>query len=459
MQIISDNMTTNRMSTPAHITILGGGPAGLIVGYYAKKNGLPFTIYEASNWVGGNCITLRHRDFLFDSGAHRFHDKYREVTDEIKRLLKEDFKKIYLPSQIYHKGKLIDFPLSPLNLMKNLGLYTFTKARVEVARSRLRPKELNKSFESFALNTYGNTIADRFLLNYSEKLWGASCNRLSSNIAGKRIKGLDLRTFLIEAIFGRKAKTEHLDGSFYYPKTGIGTITKKLGEFCGEENILRNSRVTKILRNHSRIQAIEVNGKEKIDIDGIVSTVPLNYFLQVMEPAPPKEIAVLAKDLRYRNVILVALFLNRESVTEVATIYFPDHDFPFTRVYEPKNRSIYMSPSGKTSLVAEIPCQEEDKLWSLEDDKLIKLVRSQFIKMGWIKGEEIIDASVNTINNAYPILEIESEEKAQRIITFLEGFSNLWLSGRNGKFIYAGMHDMMKLGKQIIEENISAGKK
>ena len=59
------------MSKPKHITILGAGPAGLAVGYYAQKNGLPFRIYEANNCIGGNSITLKHGDFLFDSGAHQ----------------------------------------------------------------------------------------------------------------------------------------------------------------------------------------------------------------------------------------------------------------------------------------------------------------------------------------------------------------------------------------------------
>lgn len=447
------NMGINRMSRPtAHITILGGGPAGLAIGYYAKKNGLPFTIYEASNLIGGNSITLKYGDFLFDSGAHRLHANNVEVTNELKKLLGDSLKKIHVPSQIYHDGRFIDFPLSPLNLMMNLGIYTFVKAAIEVIRLRLSGREQNGSFKSFAISTYGNTIANSFLLNYSEKLWGEPSDRLSQEIAGKRLKGLNLRTFLTEAIFGRKAKTEHLEGSFYYPKLGIGAITEKLGRFCGEENILRNSEITKIMHNQKRIQAVEVNGKEMVDADEVVSTLPLNLLLQIMEPAPPEEILRSAESLRYRNVILVALFLNRESVTETATVYFPDPKFPFNRIYEPKNRSRYMSPRGKTALVAEIPCLPEDKLWNSEDEKLIQLICSHLIQIGWINGEEIIDALVSRLDYAYPILELGFEEKIQKINTFLNGFSNLKISGRNGKFSYLWIHNMMKSGKEIIEE-------
>ena len=71
-----------------HLAILGGGIAGLSVGYYAKKNGIPFTIYEEKARIGGNAITFKHSDFFFDSGAHRIHDKDPKVTKEIYDLLK-----------------------------------------------------------------------------------------------------------------------------------------------------------------------------------------------------------------------------------------------------------------------------------------------------------------------------------------------------------------------------------
>lgn len=440
------------MNTPAHISILGGGPAGLAVGYYAKKKGIPFTIYEATNRVGGNCVTLKHGDFLFDSGAHRFHDGDAEVTEEIIRLLGGNLRKIEAPSQIYHHGKLINFPLTPLNLLKNLGVSTFTKAGLEVLRSRLGRRDLNSNFEQFALHTYGNTIADRFLLHYSEKLWGIPCHEISPSIAGKRMKGLTLRTFFKEAFHGKKTSTEHLDGAFYYPKMGYGTISQKLAECCGKKHILKNSRITKIFHDQTQIQAVEVNGMKSIEVDEVVSTLPITMLLQIMEPPPPQEILHLAERLRFRNMVLVAFFLNRDLVSENATVYFPDPDIPFTRISEPKNRCRDMAPPGKTSLIVEIPCQRGDEHWNAEDNRSIQMIRSHLLQIGWIQAEEIIDAVVYRINHAYPILEVGFEEHVKQVHTFLAGLRNLKHSGRNGKFLYAWLHTMIRLGKEIIDE-------
>jgi len=433
------------------ITVLGGGPAGLAAGYYAKKFELPFTIYEASDRIGGNCTTLKYQDFYFDSGAHRFHDQDAEITREIKALLGPDLERLKVPSQIYHDGKLVDFPLSPLNLLKKIGPNKFIKASTEVILAQLRNTKPKGNFKDFTLHTYGKTIADLFLLNYSEKLWGIECDKLSPRIAGKRLKGLNLRTFLIEAILGQNAKVEHLDGSFYYPKRGIGTIPEKLAEFCGKENILNNSRITKTFHESKQIKSIEINGGRIIKVDEVVSTLPLTVLLGTMEPRVPEEILLAANSLRFRNLILVAIFINKEFVNKNATVYFPDSSFPFTRVHEPRNRSQAMSPEGKTSLIAEIPCQPHDKLWTTGDESLIQLVCSALIQIGWVEQDEILDACVNKLSHAYPILEVNYEDKIKKITSFLKDFSNLRVSGRNGRFVYSHIHNMLRFGKEVIE--------
>jgi len=439
-----------------HITILGGGPAGLAAAYYARKQGLPFTIYEASNRIGGNAITVRHGDFLFDSGAHRFHDKDWEITRELRNLMGQDLKRIDVPSKIYYNHKFIDFPLSPLDLFKKLGLRTFMRACRELVIARMKSRREVENFEQFALRTYGKTIAENFLLNYSEKLWGEPCAKLSPHISGKRMTGLNAKTFLKEALWGNRVKTEHLDGSFYYPEKGFGTIVEKLAGFCIEENVRRNAKVTNIYHDQKRVVAIEINGDERREVLDVVSTLPLPHLVKLMVPSLPQEILFLANDLRFRNLIVVTVFLNKDSITGDGSIYFPDPTFPFTRVYEPKNRSTYMSPAGKTSLCAEIPCFATDELWTMEDDDLIECVSSSFVRLGWVRRDDILDSRVIKIRFAYPLLEVASERKSRTIIKHFETFSNIKISGRNGRFLYAHFHEMMRFGRDIIEEYVSS---
>ncbi|MEM7793018.1 MAG: FAD-dependent oxidoreductase [Cyanobacteria bacterium P01_C01_bin.118] len=436
------------------ITILAGGPAGLSVGYYARKRGLSFAVYEASDRVGGNCITLKHGDFMFDSGAHRVHDKDEEVTDEIKALLGDELQRVSAPSQIFFRGKYVDFPLSPLDLLKKIGPVEFLKAVFSFLQARLKKKSLDGSFESLALHRYGRSISEKFLLNYSEKLWGLPCHLLSPNISGKRLKGLDLKTFLIEATLGKLAKTQHLDGSFFYPKQGYGRIVEKMEEFCGPENMRLNHRINRVIHDGRRIEAIGVEGQERTQrVQQVVSTLPLSFLLKIMEPAPPADIMALANSLRYRHLRLVALFLDKPTVNSNATIYFPEKSFPFTRIYEPRNRSKFMSPPGKTSLVVEIPCHREDEIWSLDDAQLVCMIADKLADIGWISKREVISSWCGRMNYAYPILELGFEEKVAKIMAWLDRFENLDLSGRNGKFAYTHLHDMMRFGKDIADSH------
>jgi protoporphyrinogen oxidase len=119
------------------ITIIGGGASGICVGYYAKKAGLKFTIFEAADAVGGNAVTIQYKDFRFDSGAHRWHDKHPDITKELKDMMGRDLKRINVPSHIFHNGKLVNFPLSPLDLLEKLGPPAFMKVGFEVLGGRI----------------------------------------------------------------------------------------------------------------------------------------------------------------------------------------------------------------------------------------------------------------------------------------------------------------------------------
>ncbi|MDA0349510.1 MAG: NAD(P)-binding protein [Verrucomicrobia bacterium] len=204
------------------ITILGGGPAELALSHYAREAGIGYKLFEANNRVGGNAITFRSGDFSYDSGAHRFHDKDSEITSDILNLMQNRIQKINALSQIYSNGKFIDFPLSPFNLASRMGFIEVLRAFISFVHGRLFQNTKDGSFESMSRSKYGAYLADRFLLNYSKKLWGIDPNQLSPKAAGNRLKGLDLKTFLLEAIGGSKTKTTHLDGVFYYPTNGYG---------------------------------------------------------------------------------------------------------------------------------------------------------------------------------------------------------------------------------------------
>ena len=433
------------------LAILGGGPGGLSVAYYAAKRGIPFTVYEAGPRVGGNCVTFQHGDFLFDSGAHRFHDKDPEITAEMQRLLGDALKTVDVPSKIYDNGRMVNFPLLPFDLARHLGFRTLCRAGLEVLGSRLGRRRDERTFEGLSVGRYGRTIAQRFLLGYSEKLWGRPCVELSPSIAGRRLGGLNLWTFLTESLRSSASNSRHLDGRFCYPTLGIETISRRLAESFGPRHIATSAVVTGVAHDGHRIEAVEINGRTWVRTEKVVSTLPLGTLVRAMRPSVPERILELSNALCYRSLVLAALFVNVPSVTRAATVYFPGRDFPFTRVYEPKNRCPKMSPAGQTSLVAEIPCRGGDALWLLDDDQIVARIRSQLVDIGWLRPEQVIGSAVTRLNHAYPVLTLEAEQAVREITDYLAGFSNLTLAGRNGRFVYASIHDVLRSGREMVD--------
>ncbi|MGZ5244900.1 MAG: NAD(P)-binding protein, partial [Bacteroidia bacterium] len=98
------------------ISILGSGPAGLAYAYYAQKSGHEITVYEKNGIIGGNCITTCKQGYCWDSGAHRIHNVYEDITEDIKAILDHDLKMVSAPSHIYFKDKLIPFPFNIINV-------------------------------------------------------------------------------------------------------------------------------------------------------------------------------------------------------------------------------------------------------------------------------------------------------------------------------------------------------
>jgi protoporphyrinogen oxidase len=434
------------VTDPTFLTVLGGGPAGLAAGYFARQRAWSCRILEAADHVGGNCVTRQVGEYRFDLGAHRFHDKDPEITAVVKRLLGDELRRVSAASAICLDGRFLKFPPSARELLRYLGGRRFAAAGAGVLAARMTSRRAD-SLESLAVRAYGPTIARLFLLNYSEKLWGAPCSQLSPRASGGRLDGLRLSTLLKSA----NVPSPHLDGPFYYPSGGYGRIATRLAEACGPDTIRAGARVTRLVHDGNRIRHVELNGRECIPVDQVVVTLPLGTVVKLFDPPLSGEVRLLAETIRFRHLLLVVWLLDRPSVTSYATIYFPDRDVPFTRVFEPRNRSTAMSPPGKTSLAIEMPCNQEDAIWQADDRMIVEIAKPALMALGWIDARSIVDACVARVPNAYPVLTTDAERGAAAIVKALGQFSNLHLIGRNGLFHYGWMHTVLRMAKTLVD--------
>ena len=431
--------------------ILGGGPAGITSAYYAKKNKIPFILYESSNKVGGNCKTIIDGGYRFDIGAHRFHDKHDLATNEVKNLIGDDLLSVNAPSKIFFKDSMIDFPLSLSNIMMNLDWGIIIKAITENVYNITKYFQKPNNFKDLAYQTYGKTLSNLFLINYTEKLWGRKADNLDIKISGNRLKHLNLTTFFRELLF-KSDNVNHLDGSFYYPRHGFGTIFEKMKDYIGEDNIRFDSPIKKVIHKDQKILEVYYGNSRINNVDMIINTLPVNTLINSLDPSPPENIKNIVNTIKYRDLKLCVIYLDTPSFTNNASIYFPESIYPFTRIYEPKNRSKDMAPNDKTCIVIEIPFDQDTELFSKSNKELFENISDILINNKLIKRKQIIDHKLIEAKYAYPILEIGLKYSLKNIFSYLNNFENMHIVGRNAQFKYIHTHDIFMQANSIINK-------
>lgn len=433
------------------MTILGGGPAGLGTASYAHRAGIPFALYERSAELGGLCRTLRCGAHLYDCGAHRLHDRDADITRDVRSLLRDDLIPVHAPSKIYDRGRFIDFPPTPLNvLFSSISPRESIRIGLEILRSRRREVPI-VTFEDFAVSQFGKTLARRLLLNYSEKLWGLPSAQLSPDIATRRLQGMTLLSLFLELLFPKR-KTAHIDGSFLYPRKGYGQIVDSLAAQLPTTSIKTDHEIVRIEADHRRIRRIHFAARPPIDTDSriVVSTLPLTVMVKLMGDRMAAAIREDAGTLQFRHVRLFFLRLRQSQVSPNASIYIPDPKLCIARLYEPKNRSPEMAPLDETSLVVEVPCFTADAICVQSDEELAARVTYELDAIGLIDSSNVLEWRHHFLANAYPVYALNYADRVKRILDAMSELTNLEMLGRGGNFFYSHLHDQLRFGKDLI---------
>lgn len=436
--------------------VIGAGPAGLSAAYVLSKNDIDTVVLEMGDQVGGISRTIVKDGFRFDLGGHRFFTKDEEVEAFFREVLGDEIIWVNRSSKIFYNNRYFDYPLKPANALLGMGIGTTAKCIIDygtVKVKNLYRKPEIVSLEDWVSNEFGHELFKHFFKDYTEKVWGIDCDRICAEWAAQRIKGLSLRVAIKDSLFPSKnGKVKTLIDKFMYPRLGIGRISENLAEKVearGNEVRMRQ-RVTAVNHDNGRVKSVDVktaDGSYLLEVDHLLSSMPLTELVQIMRPAVSDEVIEAARLLRYRDLITVNLRIDKPQVTDQTWIYIHDPSIDLGRIHEPRNWSPAMAPEGKSSIVAEYFCFQGDDIWNMDDQALVDLtVRDLNTRLGFIKEEEVIDGFVVRIPKAYPMYELGYEEPLEKLMDCVDSFSNLQILGRYGTYKYNNMDHSMKTG-------------
>ncbi len=435
--------------------VFGAGVAGLTAAYALARAGRRrVQVLEGAPHVGGLARTIVKDGFRFDLGGHRFFTHDADIELLVRELLGPELLTVPRTSRIRLRGRWIEYPLRPRSALTGLGLGTSAGILLGYVRARLaqrmRPSPL-VSLEDWVVAHFGRPLFDLYFRDYSEKVWGIDCRDISAAWMAQRVQGLSLGAAVRHALVRDRSDLPTLTERFLYPRLGIGRIADRLREEVERGGVVcTDTRVVHVRHNGRRIEGVTVrHGEAERDIGGeaFVSTIPLTQLVQALQPHAPAEVRATAARLRYRDLVIVTVMLDRERATDQSWIYFPEKDIPFGRLHEPTNWSADMAPPGCSLLVTERFCFRGDATWNASDAALIDETARHLERLGFLRRGELRDAAVLRIPSAYPLFEVGFEERSRVLHDYLARFDNLQVAGRGGMFRYYNTDHAMASGR------------
>ena len=172
------------------VVIIGAGPAGLTAAYMLSKQGVTATVLEADSVVGGISRTVERDGWRFDIGGHRFFTKVTPVDDLWFEILGPDeFLQRPRMSRILYQGKLYDYPLVPMNALRNLGPVEAVRCVGSYAWAQVQPAEGPDQPRGLLRRRFGWRLYEHFFKTYTEKVWGVPATEMHGRLrrpAGRR---------------------------------------------------------------------------------------------------------------------------------------------------------------------------------------------------------------------------------------------------------------------------------
>jgi protoporphyrinogen oxidase len=440
----------------SEVIIIGAGPAGLTAGYECVMKGHSPLILEATDKVGGISRTETYKGYFFDIGGHRFFTKSNKIQELWEEVLGDDFITVPRISRIYYNGHFFSYPLQIKNVLKNLGLMESILNVLSYMKAKCHRKKNEDSFDQWVSNRFGNRLYQTFFKTYTEKVWGIPCNQISADWASQRIKGLSLRTAIINAfIVNKKVKT--LIDTFYYPVKGPGMMWELFQRIIENKggNVLFNTKVIQIEHDNNEITGIiylHNNKREKIPVKQLISSAAITSLVSMLSPKAPDRVLEASKCLNYRNLIVVVLMIDKKNLFPDQWIYIHSPDVKVGRIQNYANWSAAMLPDQeKTCIAMEYFCAEGDDIWESSEDTLITQASQELALLGLADRNDIIDHCVVRQPKAYPVYDKNYSSNLEIIKSYINKFTNLQTIGRNGMHRYNNQDHSMLTGIMAVQ--------
>ena len=406
--------------TNCDILIIGAGITGLSLASFLETDN--YLIVDKDSEVGGYCKTTIRNGFVWDYSGHFFHFNNREIKDYVLENIECDVVTVNKKSHIYYKDRYIDFPFQ--NNIDQLPTDEFVECLYDLRNTG--NGEVN-TFTDFVKNTLGESICDKFIIPYNQKLYACDLNNLDYDAMGRFFpKPTNFDDLLTQ--LKNKNKSESYNDTFIYPTGGSVEFVKSLLKRVNQDNILLDTEIIGIdLKNK-----IAQTNNGYIKFNKLVNTMPFDTFMKLTGEK--------VDNLSSNKVVVFNLGFDLPTDIKSNWVYYPNDEI-FYRVGFYNN----IFGTDKMSLYVEIGMNKTDRV--IEED-LLKKILEDLNRVGVVTNHTLVDHQMIVMNPAYVHITKESKE-----IYNDWGKKNnpngLFSIGRYGSWTYCSIEDNILQSKEL----------
>lgn len=424
------------MSFDNPIVVLGAGIAGISAGYFARKVGIEAVVFEAAPRAGGLVDNFIIGGFRFDNAIHlsfATEPEVREVFDRAKYLAhpavswcRDD--SVWLKHPVQNN-------MFPLSVDEKVTL---------IAGLVERPDISINNYRDWLIYQYGEAIALRWPLPYTEKYWTVTAEELGTGWIGSRVRRADVREVLHGA-FTSETPNHYYANEMRYPVRGG---YKAFIESMIEETEIRCGYQATAINLEQR-QVHFANG-EVAHFKTLINTLPLPTLINLIDGVPDK-VRKAAASLFATSVDLISVGFRLPEVQPHLWFYIYDADILAARAYSPSIKSRDNVPDGCSSLQFEIYSSTRKPQTHSPDEMKANIMMA-------LKKMEILQSEVDVIfmhHKHLPwgnvVFDLGMEERRDLVRGWLEQMGII-SAGRFGEWDYLWSNQAFMSGKKAAQK-------
>src|SRR5690625_2866544 len=253
-----------------NIAVVGGGITGLAAAYYLKKEikraSLPYEVklIEASERLGGKINTVRREDFVLERGPDSFLERKKPAVNLVKELgLADELvrnstgqARVLVNERLYNipPGSYMGIPVKEDALDGSDLISEAGKQRVKEELTVPKgPAMSDESLGHFLRRRFGNELIENLVEPLLSGIYSSDIDKMSLMASFPAFYELEqsygsVTQGLRATLPTGQASTGKRKGQFLTLRNGLETLVQKLAEELGDETVMLNTRVEKVVK-------------------------------------------------------------------------------------------------------------------------------------------------------------------------------------------------------------------